>query len=173
MRFKVFLASFLLMLGTIGVANASEERFFTNIAGKWSGPGEIVAGKFKGTKFVCNFDGITPSKTYGMNVDGSCRVGVFAQPMKAAILKQAGQYVGSFLDGAKGDGMDITGGRYTQNRLVVDVKRADLNGIMVANLEDPNKLNVTISVRHEGRIIPVIGMTLDRKTDNMATGSLN
>ncbi len=47
------------------------------------GPGEIVAGKYKGTKFTCTLDGTTPAEKAGMTLDGSCRVGIFNQPMKA------------------------------------------------------------------------------------------
>ena len=155
------------------IAQASEAKFFHNIQGKWSGPGEIVAGKYKGTKFVCTFDGSNSSLKSGMDIDGSCRVGVFSQPMSAKIMKTAGGYIGAFLDGEKGDGMDVTGGRYTRGRLVVDIKRHDLNSIMVANLSDPNNMRVTISVKHKDKLIPVIGMNLARKSDPIVTGSTN
>ena len=154
-------------------AHASDRQFFNGIKGKWSGPGEIVAGKFKGTKFVCTFGGETQKASTGMAVDGSCRVGMFSQPMNAKIATTAGKYIGQFLDGAKGEGMDIVGGRYTSQRLVVDIKRKDLNGVMVANLTDPNRLNVTISVKHNGRLIPVIGMSLKRQAGATITGSIN
>lgn len=165
--FLTILISFL----TVPNAQASDSQFFSGIKGQWSGPGEIVAGKYKGTKFVCTFGGNNPAAKTGMDIDGSCRVGVFAQPMNAHILKTAGKYVGSFLDGARGDGMDVTGGRYTNGRLVVDIKRHNLNGIMIVNLNNPNKMNVTVSVKHQDKLIPVIGMNLSRTTDNMLTGS--
>ena len=173
MRFSTILASVFLTIASAIVAQASDKKFFRDIQGKWSGPGEIVAGKYKGTKFVCTFDGDNPVEKAGMEVDGSCRVGVFAQPMNALILKAGGSYVGRFLDGEKGKGMDVTGGRYTKGRIVADIKRNDLRGIMVANLSNPNSLRVTISVKHEGRLVPVIGMNLARKTDNVVTGSIN
>ncbi|MEO0910724.1 MAG: hypothetical protein AAFX96_10420 [Pseudomonadota bacterium] len=93
--------------------------------------------------------------------------------MNADIIKTAGQYIGKFLDGAKGDGMDVRGGRFTKNRLVVDIKRKNLNGIMVANLSDPKHLKVTISVKHNQTLIPVIGMNLRRQSGKVITGSLN
>ena len=34
-----------------------DKAFFQSISGTWSGPGEIVAGKYKGTKFTCNLTG--------------------------------------------------------------------------------------------------------------------
>lgn len=154
-------------------AHASDTRFFRDIVGQWSGPGEIVAGKYKGTKFVCTFDGSKPGKSDGMKIDGSCRVGVFAQPMRAIITKKGNQYSGKFLDGQKGEGMDVTGARYTQNRLVANMVRHNLDGITVVNLDDPNRMNVTISVKHGKTIIPVIGMNLKRKSDSIVTGSVN
>ena len=163
MRIKTVLFLFIALLYSTS-AFASDAKFFRNINGKWSGPGEIVAGKFKGTKFVCTFGGSNPaSSKSGMDVNGTCRVGVFNQKMNAKIVKTAGKYIGKFLDGAKGDGMDVTGGRYTRNRLVVDIKRKDLNGVLVANLNDPNNLKVTVLVKHGKKLIPVIGMNLARQ----------
>lgn len=153
-------------------AFASDKQFFNTIQGAWSGPGEIVAGKYKGTKFVCTFDGLKTGTKTGMEVDGTCRVGVFSQPMNALIIKASGSYAGKFLDGEKGKGMDITGGRYTDGRLVAEIKRNDLRGIMVANLNDPNALKVTISVTHNGSLVPVIGMNLARQSDQIVTGSV-
>ncbi len=173
MRFPFLALAFVFLAFPANLALASDAEFFSGIRGSWSGPGQIVAGKYKGTKFVCNFGGKTKSANAGMDVDGSCRIGVFSQPMSAKIIKAAGNYIGSFLDGANGDGMDVTGGRYTHDRLVVDIKRENLNGILVANLSDPNVLNVTVSVKHHDRLIPVIGMTLKRKIDPTRTSSID
>ncbi|MGI9351073.1 MAG: hypothetical protein ACR2O3_05880 [Rhizobiaceae bacterium] len=173
MRFSLIILATFCSLLLAGNAHASDKKFFDNIRGEWSGPGEIVAGKHKGTKFVCTFGGKRPSPKTGMDIDGSCRVGVFSQPMNAKIIKAAGSYIGAFLDGQKGDGMDVIGGRYTRDRLVVDIKRHNLNAIMVANLSDPNNLKVTISVKHQEKLIPVIGMNLARKSGPIITGSVN
>ncbi len=173
MRFSTIIAAAALTIASTFSAQATDKKFFNDIQGQWSGPGEIVAGKYKGTKFVCTFDGTNPAEKSGMEVDGSCRVGVFSQPMSALILKAGRSYTGRFLDGEKGKGMDVTGGRYTKGRIVADIKRKDLRGIMVANLSNPNALKVTISVKHEGRLVPVIGMNLARKTDAVVTGSID
>ncbi|RUU83974.1 hypothetical protein EOB59_34885, partial [Mesorhizobium sp. M7A.F.Ca.MR.176.00.0.0] len=47
------------VVGLAGVASAAEpdKQFFQAAEGKWIGPGEIVAGKYKGTKFNCSFTG--------------------------------------------------------------------------------------------------------------------
>ncbi|MCF6321875.1 MAG: hypothetical protein L3J32_08930 [Rhizobiaceae bacterium] len=148
---------------------AGELAFFKGIEGEWRGPGEIVAGKYKGTKFTCSLKGLSDKSSIGMEVKGSCRVGVFSQPMSARIFKTDGKYGGQFLDGEKGQGMDVTGGRFTSSRLVVGIKRQKLNATMVARLKNNQKLNVTISVHVQNQLIPVIGMSLDRIT---RTGAL-
>ena len=38
------------------IARSRPSKFFQSVEGKWVGPGEIVAGKYKGTKFTCSFD---------------------------------------------------------------------------------------------------------------------
>ncbi len=173
MRIFLVIVSFVSALSFSSAAFSSDKNFFHNIQGQWSGPGEIVAGKYKGTKFVCTLGGKNTDTKVGMEVDGSCRVGVFSQPMSAMIIKAGGGYLGRFLDGEKGDGMDVTGGRYTKGRLVANIKRKDLDGIMVANLSNPNALKVTVSVNHNGKLVPVIGMNLQRSTDSVVTGSVD
>jgi len=171
MRIVFLVLSIFISFTLNNVAFASDIKFFKGIEGKWSGPGEIVAGKYKGTKYVCTFDGTTPKKGHGMIIDGSCRVGVFLQKMSAHVTKKGSSYKGAFLDGAKGDGMDVTGGRYTKNRIIVDIVRNDLKGIMVVNLNDKNQLKATISVHHNKKLIPVIGMNLSRIDTGTVTGA--
>ncbi len=163
------------LMSSHSISAASEAEFYRGIQGRWTGPGEIVAGKYKGTKFVCDFNGLTQSAASGMEIDGNCRVGVFNQPMNASVSRTSRGISGKFLDGQAGEGMDVVGGRYSGSKLVVDVKRKDLNGVMVARLTSDNKLNITVSVKVEKQLIPVIGMTLDRVTkaaDATVTGSL-
>lgn len=157
------------------LAAASEADFYRSIKGRWTGPGEIVAGKYKGTKFVCDFKGITQASDSGMEIDGTCRVGVFNQPMRASVMRTSRGFGGKFLDGEAGEGMDVVGGRFAGSRLVVDVKRKDLNGVMVARLNGNDKLNITVSVKVDKQLVPVIGMTLDRvnkAADATVTGAL-
>jgi hypothetical protein len=146
----------------VGSAYSGEKQFFSGIAGSWYGPGEIVAGKYKGTKFTCRLNGKSVQKNVGMDIAGSCRIGMFSQPMSARIKKSGNSYSGKFLDGEKGEGMDVTGGRFTTSRLVVGLKRKKLDATMVARLDKNRKLNVTISVDVQGKMIPVIGMALDK-----------
>jgi hypothetical protein len=143
-------------------SNAGEKQFFSGIAGDWHGPGEIVAGKYKGTKFTCNLKGETSRKNLGMNINGYCRVGVFSQPMSAIIRKSGKHYRGRFLDGQKGEGMDVTSGRFSTSRFVVGLKRKKLDATMVARLDGNRKLSVTISVLVQGQLVPVIGMALGK-----------
>ncbi|MEO0635932.1 MAG: hypothetical protein AAFY73_04730 [Pseudomonadota bacterium] len=163
LRFLV--AAFLSTLLAIAPASADERGFFEGIKGKWAGSGEIVAGKFKGTRFTCFFNGDLPQAVMGMSIDGNCRVGVFNQKMKADVAKRGGRYKGAFLDGAKGEGLDITGGRYLANKraFVMDLKRKQLRGVMRAQLRGEDNMNISISVRVNDDYVPVIGLNLKRR----------
>ncbi|WP_279479819.1 hypothetical protein [Aureimonas sp. SK2] len=156
----------LLSLATLAAVPAhaadADEAFFKTVFGRWSGPGEIVAGKYKGTKFVCDLSGLQPEKAIGMSLDGSCRVGMFSQPMNATFTKGGSSYKGTFLDGSGGKGLDIVSGDVSGNKVVVGLDRKQLKGAMVARLQEKDKLSITISVQVAGELVPVIGMTLKR-----------
>ena len=159
---------------TTGPADASEKdkRFFRTVEGEWSGPGEIVAGKYKGTRFTCNFKGATPDGKVGMSLDGGCRVGLFTQKMSAKV-EHAGRkgYRGSFMDGANGEGLDVVGGTVNGRRVTLSLNRNQLNGAMLANLPDDDTMHVTVSVRVASQMVPVIGMNLKR-VDTRTVGAI-
>jgi hypothetical protein len=154
-------------------AATREKAFFDSVAGTWKGPGEIVAGKYKGTKFSCNLIGepVGDGNT-GIKLDGTCRVGVFKQPMTAVISQSGSTYKGKFLDGADGKGLDVVSGAVSQDTVVVGINRAKLNGAMIARVRDDKTMNVTVSVKVESQMIPVIGLTLTRQVDEMTVGSV-
>ncbi|UVK37159.1 hypothetical protein LHFGNBLO_004157 [Mesorhizobium sp. AR10] len=162
-------------LGLAGKASGAEpdKQFFRTVEGQWVGPGEIIAGKYKGTKFTCNFNGTTPGGKLGMMLDGDCRVGVFTQKMSATIeYKGRGGYKGSFMGGAAGSGLDIIGGNVVDARKVVfTINRNQLRGVMQARIPDDNSMTVTIAVRVEQQLVPVIGMSLKR-IDAVEVGSI-
>ena len=151
---------------------ARDQAFFNKVGGTWRGPGEIVAGKYEGTKFSCAFEGTNPSGEVGMILDGKCRVGIFSQDMQASISHSGRSYKGQFLDGARGEGLDIVGGNVSGDRAVMRLKRNHLEGAMLVRLADTNTLNVTVSVDVNGEMVPVIGMSLDR-VDGGKVGSVN
>lgn len=153
------------------VAADRDETFFRSVRGEWVGPGEIVAGKYKGTKFTCTLTGVTPNGKVGMTLDGSCRVGVFTQRMSASIERRGRGYRGTFLDGAAGQGLDIVGGSVTGSRVVMSLNRNELKGAMLANLKGRDAMNVTVSVRVDKQLVPVIGMNLKR-VDSTAIGAV-
>ncbi len=154
-------------------AASRDKVFFESASGAWKGPGEIVAGKYKGTKFTCNLVGEpTQDNETGIKLDGTCRVGVFKQPMSAVITQAGNSYKGKFLDGAEGKGLDIVSGAVNGDRIVVGINRAKLNGAMIARMQDANAMNITISVKVEEQMVPVIGLALTRDTDAMAVGSI-
>lgn len=150
-------------------ALAGDRSYFKSIEGRWSGPGNIVAGKYKGTRFTCKFKGENSKTVTGMRIAGTCRVGVFSQPMSIEITKVGKRYSGKFLDGAKGKGLDIVSGRLRGKKLIVNINRKKLRGTMVANMSTKDQLHITISVRVADRLIPVIGLTLARKSPTIKT----
>lgn len=152
-------------------AKDKDAEFFRTVEGQWVGPGEIVAGKYKGTKFTCTLDGTTPEEKAGMTLDGSCRVGIFNQPMKATVVRAGNSYKGSFLDGSSGKGLDITGGNVSGDRVVFAISRRQLSGAMQAKFTSDTTMNVTISVRLEDQLVPVVGLSLKR-VDATAIGSI-
>lgn len=169
------LAVTLLAVAAVPHAGAAsrDKAFFESAAGVWSGPGEIVAGKYKGTKFTCNLTGLPNAEgEAGIKLDGTCRVGVFKQPMSAVITQAGGGYKGKFLDGADGKGLDIVSGAVSGDKIVVGINRAKLNGAMIARMQANNAMNITISVKVEDEMVPVIGLALTRDTDAMAVGAI-
>lgn len=158
---------------TGAVSGEQDQRFFQSIQGKWFGPGEIIAGKYKGTKFTCNFTGSTPGGKVGMTLDGGCRVGVFSQQMSASVEHKGREgYKGTFMGGSSGSGMDIVSGNVVDPRKVVfAINRNQLKGVMQARIPDDNSMIVTVSVRVEQQLVPVIGMNLKR-VDGTEVGSI-
>lgn len=167
-------ASGLVPAATQAAERKDDRAFFQQVAGEWVGPGEIVAGKYKGTKFTCTFTGSTPKAKVGMTLDGGCRVGMFTQKMTASVEQQGGRkgYTGIFQDGAKGKGLDIISGNVVDGEKVVfAINRNQLKGAMLARLPDENTMTVTVSVRVDKQMVPVIGMNL-RRVDGAAVGSI-
>lgn len=154
-------------------AGNRDKTFFEGVQGQWTGPGEIVAGKYKGTKFTCTLAGSSHDNASGMTLDGSCRVGIFKQPMKAVIKSAGRTYKGQFLDGAQGKGLDIISGNVTGQKIVVGITRAKLNGAMIARLQGKNTMTVTISVKVDNTMVPVIGMNLNRETEEISVGAVD
>ena len=151
-----------------------DKQFFQSVEGQWIGPGEIVAGKYKGTKFNCNFKGSTPEGSkVGMTLDGDCRVGVFSQKMGATIERKGRDgYKGSFMGGSSGAGLDIISGNVVDNRKVVfAINRNQLRGVMQARIPNDNSMIVTVSVKVDEQMVPVIGMNLKR-VDDVAVGAI-
>lgn len=148
-----------------------DQQFFQSVEGVWTGPGEIVAGKYKGTKFICKLSGSTPSGKVGMTLDGSCRVGVFSQKMSASVVRAGRGYRGKFLDGAGGEGLDITSGDVNGQKVVLAISRNQLNGAMTARMPSPNTMNVSVAVKVDSKMVRVIAMDLKR-VDSGSVGAI-
>lgn len=172
-RFFIAAATLAMTCGMNAAAQANDAAFFRGVAGTWSGPGKIVAGKYAGTEFNCQLSGVpTAEGTEGVELDGKCRVGVFQQDMAATIAKTTEGYKGSFLDGAAGDGLDIVSGRVDGDRVIMVITRKKLEGVMVATLSGRDAMNVTVSVKVGETLVPVIGMDLTKTADAVTVGSI-
>lgn len=158
---RLLLASAALAASFVTPSSAGERAYFDAIEGQWKGAGKIVAGKYKDTRFTCNFKGSQPVRV-GMKIEGTCRVGLFSQRMSAVITKAKRGYTGQFLDGAKGKGLDVVSGKVNASKLVVGIKRKQLDGTMVASMKGRDRMHITISVKANARLVPVIGLTLNR-----------
>ncbi|KAA0972753.1 hypothetical protein FPY71_05995 [Aureimonas fodinaquatilis] len=170
--FRSILAGIVLMATTATGFAGSSDAFLKHIDGRWIGPGEIVAGKYKGTRFTCDLAGGTENRPSSMELDGTCRVGLFSQKMTAKVSHNGSTYQGAFLDGAKGAGLDISSGVIEGDRMVFGLDRKSLNGAMVARMESRDALNVTISVKVDGKLVPVLGMKLKREAGSVRQTAL-
>jgi hypothetical protein len=76
------------------------------------------------------------------------------------------------MDGAAGKGLDIVSGNVVDGgKVVLAINRNQLKGVMQARVSHDNTMNVTVSVRVEKELVPVIGMSLKR-VDATAVGSI-
>ena len=92
--------------------------------------------------------------------------------MSAVITQSGKSYNGKFLDGANGKGLDIVSGNVAKDKVVVGINRKKLNGAMIARLQGNSTMNITISVKVEDTMVPVIGVSLNRQLDDIAVGSI-
>ena len=108
-----------------------------------------------------------------MSLDGDCWVGVFTQKMSASFEHNGRDYKGKFMDGAAGKGLDIISGNVVNGeKVILAVNRAQLNGVMQARIPNNNTMNVTVSVRVDKKLVPVIGVNLKR-VDDTKVGSID
>jgi len=170
-RVSACLTSFLFGLALLAAGRAAQAApaaagdnaaFLQSVRGAWSGQGQVVAGRYKGVKFSCRVTAPDAAGLSAMQFNGSCRAGIFSQPIKASISRVGGTYQGSFNEGAQGNGMDITAGQIENNRMILQLHREKLQGSMTAQLSGANLMHITLAVQIDDESIPVIGMDLTR-----------
>jgi hypothetical protein len=77
------------------------------------------------------------------------------------------------MDGAAGKGLDIVSGNVVdEKKVILAVNRAQLDGVMQARIPDDNTMNVTVSVKVDKKLVPVIGVNL-RRVDGATVGSID
>ncbi len=150
---------------TSAYAKDNETVFLSKLQGTWSGSGRVLAGPDRGKSFKCSLRG-KPSRTgIKISMDGKCSVGRLSARMGASIKYSKGvqKYLGRFMGGAKGNGMDIYGDR-RGNALKLRLSRGRTQGKMDLLLQRKNLMRVIISVtdKARGRDIPVIALDLTK-----------
>jgi hypothetical protein len=132
------LAAIILLAASPSSARDADAVFFESVAGVWKGPGEIVAGKYKGTKFVCNLTG---------DPKGKCRGHSWTEPLPGRRLQP--ENVGRHHPQGQGlhrplsrrigrqPGSTSSRARSAGDRAVMGINRKTLNGAMIARLNDP------------------------------------
>jgi len=150
-------------------AQESVVNFFRSLDGQWRGSGEIVAGKYKGTRFQCNFTSLSEIVTVGLLLDGNCRMGLFSQNVKAKVAgEKNGIFSGHFNGGSGSEGMDITAGQVGADHVMLHLHRNELEGTMQAKLVSDNIMQITLSVKVFDHFIPIVGVNLQRNPANFA-----
>ncbi|WP_176083271.1 hypothetical protein [Martelella sp. HB161492] len=168
------LAAVALLISSLPARAESEgSSFFTAVAGAWSGKGEIIEGTMKGKRFSCFLDG-TPlaGQQTGFSLNGSCRSGLFSKHVEAIFEKDDQGFTGRFLDGADGEGLDVTGGSVTPRQAVLDISRENIDGALITTLDGDDRLNITISLFGASRLIPVIELSMERTLDSHTVGAI-
>lgn len=152
-------------------ASSRETDFLAKLQGNWSGSGRVLAGPDRGTNFECNLAG-KPSRTgIKISMNGKCSVGRLSARMGASIKysEGVGKYVGRFLNGARGNGLDIYGDR-AGNKLKLRLTRGRTQGNMDLLLQRKDLMRVIISVYDptNRRSIPVIALDLKKSRKSAA-----
>jgi len=161
---SIWVGAFLL-IGSPSGAQEPAAYLFHAFDGQWRGGGEVIAGKYKGTRFTCALTSLSDMNQIGLSLDGQCRMGIFSQRLRAYMVRgKNGTFSGQVNEGAKGDGLDITSGRIGSDHVMVDLYRDNVHGTMLAKLSDDNAMSITLSVKVSDHFIPVIGINLQRSS---------
>ena len=167
MRFCRFITKICMILTLATAQNADAQdinmnEYFESIQGKWAGKGEVIAGKYKNTKFICNINGKTP-ETIGMDIDGDCRIGFISQKISAFVEKNHNLYRGEFLGGAEGNGLDIIGGVLKDEKFTAYLVRDNLGGTIEINGQKKDNMKIDIAIEYQEQLYPIIVLNMVRE----------
>lgn len=168
----MFRAAFLALSAALLCAAALPARaddaaeFMARFSGDWTGAGELLVGPETGLQFNCDLSG-EPSRTqltFGMK--GRCGLGALSAPVHARMRYNAetNRFYGEFMDGARGDGLDIVGAR-AGDGFSLQLTRGAAQGRLTAEAVTPDELRIVIFYvdRANNRELPVAAMGLTRK----------
>ena len=147
--------------------------FIERFSGKWVGTGQLLFVTAGTSEFACELDG-DPSETrltFGMQ--GTCRMGSLAAPVRAQLRYNADtdQFYGQFMDGAAGSGVDLVGARAGKG-FSLKLVRGATQGRLTAETIGKNEMKVVMYYKNpaSGDEVPVVAMGFTRK--EVITGSI-
>ena len=156
-----------LCLGPANAARAADPTaFMEKFSGAWLGTGQLLIGSDNGLQFHCELNG-DPSRTrltFGMT--GRCWMGRLSAPVHAQLrfYAEGDRFYGEFMDGAKGDGVDVVGEGAGEG-FAMQLSRGPVQGRLVADAVNADQLKVMLyyKSRAQSREIPVVAMGFTRK----------
>ncbi|SEQ35111.1 hypothetical protein SAMN05216548_10459 [Faunimonas pinastri] len=148
-------------------ANDDAAVFMAKFSGEWMGIGRILIGPQVNSKFYCSLDGDPTHTQLTFNMKGKCWMGKLSAPVFADLHynNDNQRFYGAFLDGARGNGVDIIGERKGPDGFDLKLTRGSNSGVISASPVGDNQINATLLL-HDGinnRDVPVVAMGIYRK----------
>jgi len=163
-------AAFLIALASLGPAPAAAAPkdatlFVGQFAGEWRGTGKVLFGPQRGLKFHCALNGLTAPAATSFRMTGRCWSGLLSAKVHAELRydPKTRRFQGGFMGGAKGDGVDIVGGRRGKG-FSLQLSRGAARGELAATPVNDGQMRVSILLTDPRgkRSIPVVAMGFAR-----------
>ena len=139
------------------------ERF----SGEWLGTGQLLIGPQTGLKFHCELSGDPRgTKVMSFKMKGRCWMGAMSAPVFAELRynEETDRFYGEFMDGAKGDGVDIVADE-APDGISMRLSRGSVRGNLTAETVNHAQMRAVLSLVDSGskREFPVVAMGFARK----------
>jgi hypothetical protein len=144
------------------------EQLMTRFAGEWVGTGQLLYGP-RNTIFRCELKGDQRDSQGRFDLTGRCWMGDLSAAVSAQLRYNADtmQYYGAFMDGAEGQGADITGAG-AGGGLSLRLVRGNMQGRLTAEKVNADQMKVMLFYNdpQAKRELPVAAMGFARPDAN-------